>query len=105
MRRLDNLGEDSDIVAAEIDALALAPELRRKVVEIFGPALDRQAKVVRQLSGLPAAITWNDDVWGGHPLPRPPAAGRMRGRGWRPRESLGNHFPLRSRGALPPHEP
>src|SRR6266851_6386530 len=48
MRCLDNLRENPDIVATEVDTLALAPESRRKVVKVFRAALDRQAEFLRQ---------------------------------------------------------
>src|SRR5205085_3709886 len=62
MRGLDDLGEDADVVAAEIDAEALLAEMRRQIVEILGPALDRHTKLVRERGKIAGTMTGHDDA-------------------------------------------
>src|SRR6185437_10676277 len=78
-RRLDDLGEDADVVAAEVGAVPLLPEMRRQVVKILRAALYRQVELVRQRSEVAGTMAWHDDAVGGDRLARQAPADEVGG--------------------------
>ena len=77
--RVDDLGEDRDVVPRQVDRLGLAVEELRQILELFRPALHRHAVVQRQGVQVPAAAARHDD------------AVRHHGRGYPAAHQVGSH--------------
>ncbi len=62
--RIDDLREDPDVMAREIDAEPRLAEMRGDVVEIVGPARDRNAPLRRERVEIAGAEPRHEDAIG-----------------------------------------
>ena len=61
-RRIDDLGEDRDLVLVERDRMRSAVEEARQVLDFLGAALHRNPEVLRQRIDIAAAAAGHDDA-------------------------------------------
>ncbi len=63
--RVDDLGEDADVVAGEVEVAAGEAEIGRQVDDLVRAALDRHAEMARQRRQIGAAAPGQDDAFDG----------------------------------------
>ena len=61
-RRIDDLGEDRDVVAGQVDRSGAASEISGQVDDLVGAALDRHAEMRRKAGKIGAAASRHDDA-------------------------------------------
>ena len=92
-RRLDDLGEDAHVVAAQIDRTAGAAEMARQVLQIVRPALEGRAELGRERRQIHPRPPGEEDSRGTGQRPQPPAhdlGGHQRG----DLDADGPHLPI-----------